>query len=89
MRQELTLSSTMWQTEPTCSIWTGSSVVEQMLAKGMVVSSSLTRSVGFPTDLADNTAILTHNSNKLINFVIDKNWKVIQNQQKYKRSEFG
>ena len=36
-------------TEPTCPIWTGSSVVEQMPAKGMVVSSSLTRSVGFPT----------------------------------------
>ena len=36
-------------TEPTCPIWTGSSVVEQIPAKGMVVSSSLTRSVGFPT----------------------------------------
>ena len=36
-------------TEPTCPIWTGSSVVEQMPAKGMVVSSSLTRPVGFPT----------------------------------------
>ena len=36
-------------TEPTCPIWTGSSVVEQMPAKSMVVSSSLTRSVGFPT----------------------------------------
>ena len=36
-------------TESTCPIWTGRSVVEQMPAKGMVVSSSLTRSVGFPT----------------------------------------
>ena len=36
-------------TEPTCPIWTGSSVVEQMPAKGMFVSSSLTRSVGFLT----------------------------------------
>ena len=34
-------------TESTCPIWTGSSMVEQMPAKGMVVSSSLT--VGFPT----------------------------------------
>ena len=39
-------------TEPTCSIWTDGSVVEQMPAKGMVVSSSLARSVGFPTGLA-------------------------------------
>ena len=36
-------------TEATCPIRTGSSVVEQMPAKGMVVNSSLTRSVGFPT----------------------------------------
>ena len=41
-----------WATESTCPIWTGSSVVEQMPAKGMVVSSSLTTSVGFPTGLA-------------------------------------
>ena len=38
-------------TEPTCPIWTGSSVVEQMPAKGMVVSSSLTTSLGFSTNL--------------------------------------
>ena len=39
-------------TKPTCPISTSSLVVEQMPAKGMVVSSSLTRSVGFPTGLA-------------------------------------
>ena len=31
------------------SSWSSSSVVEQMPLKGMVVSSSLTRPVGFPT----------------------------------------
>ena len=49
--------------KPTYPIWTGSSVVEQMPAKGMVVSSSLTRSVGQSYGSgysADNAAWLTY-----------------------------
>ena len=52
---------------------TGSSVVEQMPAKGMVVSSSLTRSVVFPMGLAallkksrELNTYLQHNMGKLI-----------------------
>ena len=39
-------------TGPACPTCTGSSVVEQMPANGMVVGSSPTSSVGFPTGLA-------------------------------------
>ena len=49
--------------KPTCPIWTGSSVVEQMPGKGIVVSSSLTRSVGqfYGSGYsADNAACLTY-----------------------------
>ena len=48
-------------TEPTCAIWTGSSVVKQIPAKDMVVSSSITKLHGFSTPRA-----LTYN------FIINK-----------------
>lgn len=47
--------------------WTCSSVVEQMPAKGMVVGSSPTKSVGFPTDLFTINEL--NDCNQLINYM--------------------
>ena len=41
MRGELSSSSIHVATEPICPTWTGSSVVDQIPAKGMLVNSNL------------------------------------------------
>ena len=48
------LPALLYATEPTCPIWTDSSVLGQIAVKGM--SWNLTRPVGFSTDM---TTLLT------------------------------